>query len=335
MDLQKRIAAFIQLGAELRQLPPHVLTSLSAAAQSENPWFTPSNVALALRGITHLLQQDTLTKWLNRYDFSHTAPKIIGVVMAGNIPLVGFHDFLCVLISGNAIQAKVSSKDAALIQYIAQQLIAIEPGFSERIEFTTEQLKGIDAVIATGSDNSARYFEFYFRKYPHIIRKNRTSVAVIRATDDQQSLTELGNDVFSYFGLGCRNVSKLFLHESFDLSALLESWEPYHEVINHHKYVNNYDYQKAIALVNKTLFYDNGFVLLLEDERMVSPISTVYFQYYQNEFHLNDLLKPHEEKIQCIVGSATPATVPFGKAQLPDVWEYADNVDTIKFLMST
>lgn len=335
MDLQKRIRAFSQLGTELSHLSPDTLTSLIVKAQSENPWFTPESVALSLRGITKFLQKDTLTKWLSGYDFSHTAPKTIGVVMAGNLPLVGFHDLLCVLISGNDIQAKVSSKDAALIQYIAQQLITIEPGFSDRIKFTTEQLKGIDAVIATGSDNSARYFEFYFRKYPHIIRKNRTSVAVIRATDDQKSLTELGDDVFSYFGLGCRNVAKIFLPESFDLAVLLKSWESYREVINHHKYANNYDYQKAIALVNKTPFYDNGFVLLLEDEGMVSPISTVYFQYYQNELHLNDLLQHHQEKIQCIVGSSAPATVPFGKAQLPEVWDYADNVDTIQFLMST
>ena len=334
MDLEKRISAFACLGTELENLQHETLTALTQAAKSENPWFTPGNVALSLRGITCFLRKESLTNWLNRYDFSQVAPKTVGVVMAGNIPLVGFHDFLCVLLSGHNIRAKLSSKDSVLITYLTERLIAIEPAFKQHITLTTEQLKGIDAVIATGSDNSARYFEYYFRKYPHIIRKNRTSVAILRGDEDPSTLTELGSDVFSYFGLGCRNVSKVFLPKSFDPAFLLKSWEPYKEVINHHKYANNYDYQKSIALVNKTPFLDNGFVLLLEDERLVSPVSTVYFQYYRNEVHLNEILEPYSNKIQCIVGSTPPATIAFGKSQLPDVSDYADNVDTMKFLLN-
>ncbi|MCK6618666.1 MAG: acyl-CoA reductase [Cyclobacteriaceae bacterium] len=334
MDLRQRITAFAHLGNELSQLTPTLLSSLAHQAQAENPWFTPDNVLLSLQGITHLLEQDALSTWVNRYDFSHTTTKNIGVVMAGNIPLVGFHDFLCVLISGHSLTAKLSSKDSMLIRYVSEKLIEIEPSFRKRILLTSDQLKNIDAVIATGSDNSARYFEYYFKKYPHIIRKNRTSVAILTGNESDDDLNALGKDVFSYFGLGCRNVSKLFVPESFDFSRLLQCWEPYREVINHHKYANNYDYQKSIALVNKTPFLDNGFVLLLENEGIVSPIATVYYQRYRTLPHLNELLGKHPHKIQCMVGMNTPATVPFGKAQLPEVWEYADNVDTLQFLMN-
>jgi hypothetical protein len=333
MDTDQRIAAFARLGDELRNLSAAEVTTLAEAAVSENPWFTPPNVTLSLEGIIKFLHEDTLSKWLSGYDLSQVAPKIIGVVMAGNIPLVGFHDFLCVLISGHSLVAKVSSKDSVLINYVAGKLIQVEPAFGKRITLTDEPFKKINAVIATGSDNSARYFEYYFGKYPHIIRKNRTSVAILSGNESKQELTELGKDIFSYFGLGCRNVSKLFVPESFELPALMESWEPYREVIHHHKYANNYDYQKAIALVNKTEFLDNGFVLLLENERLVSPVSTLYFQYYQSHDHLNDMIKTNNEKIQCLVGSTPPATVPFGKAQLPQVWEYADKVDTMDFLL--
>jgi hypothetical protein len=333
MDTEQRIAAFARLGDELRNLSTAELASLTEVAQSENPWFTADNIALSLQGITKFLDQDTLIRWLSRYDGKQVTPKTIGVVMAGNIPLVGFHDFLCVLISGHRLLAKLSSKDSVLIKHVSGKLTEVEPEFSKWINFTTEPFKEMDAVIATGSDNSARYFEYYFGKYPHIIRMNRTSVAILSGKEDKQTLTELGKDIFSYFGLGCRNVSKLFVPESFDLTALFKSWEPYRDVIHHHKYANNYDYQKAIALVNKTDFLDNGFVLLMEDTRLVSPISILYFEYYQNEKHLTGIIETNKEKIQCLVGSIPPATVPFGKAQLPEVWEYADNVDTMEFLL--
>ncbi len=334
MTIEQRISAFTNLGDELRTMQPDAFTRLTDAAKSENPWFTAANIALSLQGITRFLLKETLTNWTSQYDFNQGSAKKIGVVMAGNIPMVGFHDMLCVLISGHHLVAKLSSKDSVLIKFLVGKLSDIEPRFKGKITLTSDQLRDVDAVIATGSDNSARYFEFYFRKYPHIIRKNRTSVAVLNGDEDQPTLTALGEDVFSYFGLGCRNVSKLYLPESYNLSKLLQCWEPFQKVINHHKYANNYDYQKSIALVNKVPFYDNGFVLLLEDERLVSPIATVFYQYYRNEPHLHDLLNIHAEKIQCIIGSPPPATVAFGKAQLPEVWEYADNIDTLNFLLN-
>lgn len=332
MNIQSRASAFVQLGVRLQQLSGEPLNTLAESARLENPWFTKQNVNLSLRGIMQYLQQSNLMQWLSQYDFNHVTPKVIGVVMAGNIPLVGFHDFLCVLLSGHNIRAKVSSKDSVLIRHLVDELVAIEPRFRHRIVLTSDPLAGIDAVIATGSDNSARYFEYYFRKYPHIIRKNRTSVAVLTGTESDKDILELGQDIFSYFGLGCRNVSKLFLPCSFDLSRLLNVWEPYRDSILHHKYANNYDYQKSILLVNQTPFLDNGFILLVQSDKLVSPIATLYYEFYENTQEVKRWLTQNQEKIQCVVGNTEPASVSFGNAQFPRVWEYADNVDTMKFL---
>jgi hypothetical protein len=240
--------------------------------------------------------------------------------MAGNIPLVGFHDLLCVLISGHRLSAKLSSQDSVLMRYVVEKLVAIEPRFKDYISFV-ERMNDADAVIATGSDNTARYFEYYFRNIPHIIRKNRSSCAILRGTETNEQLIALGKDVFSYFGLGCRNVSKLFVPKDYDFKRLLDLWQPYHDVFNHHKYVNNYDYNKSILLVNRTPHLDNGFVLITENKALVSPISVVYYEVGEPD--------PSSDKIQCVVSAEH---VPFGKTQEPELTDYADRVDTLKFL---
>jgi hypothetical protein len=251
--------------------------------------------------------------------------------MAGNIPLVGFHDFLCALISGNNVQIKLSSKDSKLIKYLVGYIERIEPSFQGRITFK-ERLEGFDAIIATGSDNSARYFEYYFGKYPNIIRKNRTSCAILTDAESDQEIANLGIDIFSYFGLGCRNVSKLYVPTDYDFINLLSRLESFKEIIHHHKYCNNYDYQKSILLVNGVQHLDNGFLLLQENEKLVSPISVLYYERYVDESDLRNKLKVNAEKIQCIVGKVKPAEIPFGQAQYPNVWDYADQIDTLKFL---
>ena len=251
--------------------------------------------------------------------------------VAGNIPLAGFHDLLSILVSGHALMAKLSSKDSVLPTFLADKLVEIEPKFAPAISLVP-RLRGFDAVIATGSDNSARYFQYYFGKYPHIIRKNRTSCAILEGTENDEELRLLGKDVFSYFGLGCRNVSKIFVPEDFDPVRLVNAWDVYVDIIHHHKYHNNYDYQKSILLVNKIPFYDSGFVILQENEKLVSPISVVYLQRYTNLDALTTHLDEIEEKVQCIVGKTRPANVPFGQAQEPELWDYADAVDTMKFL---
>lgn len=273
-----------------------------------------------------------MSRWVSQYDLSVVSPKNIGLVMAGNIPLVGFHDMLATLLSGHRLVAKPSSQDVYLIGYMIEHLIAIEPGFKDIIVLQ-ETLKKVDAVIATGSDNTARYFEYYFRNIPHVIRKNRSSCAIMTGNETNEDLEALGVDVFSFFGLGCRNVSKLFIPAGYDITSLFQSWKKYEAVINHHKYANNYDYNKSILLVNRTPFYDNGFALVTESHDLVSPISVLFYESYEQQSDLNRMIGGAQSKIQCVVGTnGSLTTVPFGKAQFPELDDYADGVDTMEFL---
>lgn len=331
MTLNQRIHAFSQLGNHLKKLSEEAFELLAESVRTENPWFTKENARMALQGIIEYLQADQLKQWTSKYQLEPSKPKTIALVMAGNIPLVGFHDFLCVLISGNHVQIKPSSKDSKLLQYIIKQLISFEPEFQDRVTFK-DKLQDFDAIIATGSDNSARYFEYYFGKYRNIIRKNRTSCAVLTGNESADDLEKLGTDIFSYFGLGCRNVSKIYVPLNYNFQKLLSSWDTFKDVIHHHKYCNNYDYQKSILLVNVAPFLDNGFILLQENERLVSPISVLYYERYAHDSDLRMKLLENAEKLQCIVGKEEPATIPFGQAQYPHVWDYADQLDTLKFL---
>jgi hypothetical protein len=332
MTLEQRISAIVKLGNHLSNLSDEAFETLALNARNENPWFTAENVKRSLTGITQYLKEDKLRQWTSAYTLNPAKPKKVALVLAGNIPLVGFHDLLCVLISGHHAQVKLSSKDSKLIQYLIKHLIWLEPGFEQTIIVKENKLENFDAVIATGSDNSARYFEYYFGKYPNIIRKNRSSCVVLTGNESVEEIDALGEDIFSYFGLGCRNVSKAFVPEGYDLAKILSRWEAYKNIIHHHKYCNNYDYQKSILLVNLIPFLDNGFILLQENQKLVSPISVLYYEYYTDQADLENKLKEHSEKIQCIVGTQKPATIPFGSAQYPEVWDYADNVDSLKFL---
>lgn len=332
MDQTKRISAFTQLGIHFRNLSGQELDEIALHARNENTWFTRESVEKALKGIGEFLLPERLTSWVAGYPAIKTE-KTVALILAGNIPLVGFHDIMCVLISGHKAQIKLSSKDQYLTKYVLQKLVEIEPAFDSRISLT-ERLSDFDSVIATGSDNSARYFNFYFGKYPHIIRKNRTSVAVIRQNDTQEDYRMLGLDVFTYFGLGCRNVSKLYVPAGFSFETFFPAWEPYSDVVNHHKYANNYDYQKSILLINRIPFLDNGFVLLQESDRLVSPISVVFFEYYNSDAELREKLNTQSEKIQVIIGNHQLCSVRFGEAQCPQLGDYADNTDTMNFLVS-
>jgi hypothetical protein len=249
--------------------------------------------------------------------------------MAGNIPLVGFHDFLSVLISGNYLIAKTSSKDPELILKVGEILCSIEPRFRNYIEFTEYELKDFDVVIATGSNNSSRYFDQYFGRYPNIIRRNRNSVAIIEGNESGEELENLGKDIFLYFGLGCRNVSKLFIPEGFDIRFMVSKWEHFAGVTSHVKYANNYDFSKAVYLVNKENFLDTGHILLKEDKGLSSPVAVLYYEYYESLSALHSETELLKDKIQCIVGHDH---TPFGKAQSPHLWDYADGIDTLEFL---
>jgi len=330
MTIEERVMAFHNLGNLLKKLPEADLQSIAARARQENPWFTLENVRMAVSGIRYMLTPDKLSAWIAPYNLS-TQHRKIAVVMAGNIPLVGFHDFLTVLLCGHSIIIKCSAKDSVLIHYISAQLAKIEPRFEPKIEFS-EQLKGFDAIIATGSDNTSRYFEYYFGKYPNVIRKNRTSVAILHGEESDEELEALGTDVFSYFGLGCRNVSKLYLPKYYSFEKLFRNWESFREIIHHHKYCNNYDYQKTVLLMKGRPFLDNGFVMLLEEQKLVSPIASVYYEYYEDRKSLDASLLTVSGKIQCVVENTAYNERSFGRAQFPVPWDYADQVDTIKFL---
>ncbi len=335
MIRKERINAFALLGQKIKNLTNEELTDLTDKARNENGWFTPENVNMALVGISKFLDQDTIEKWQAKYDQQEITPKKVGVAMAGNIPLVGFHDLLCVVLSGNILIAKVSSQDSVLMNFIKDKLIDTNRGFADLLYFE-ERLNGVEAMIATGSDNTSRYFEYYFRNIPHIIRKNRSSCAVILGEEKAEAFSILGKDVFSYFGLGCRNVSKIYVPEKFDFIPLIKSWESFQPLINHHKFANNYDYQKSILLVNQTHFYDSGFFMLTENQNLVSPISTVFYEYYKDQNDLKSKLKAQADKIQCILSANGwySESIPFGQAQYPNVNDYADGVDTMEFLNS-
>lgn len=301
-------------------------------AYYENPWFIPEFINFQVDQIAHnYLSTENLKSWVATYRVpaNNPSPKNVGLVMAGNIPLAGFHDFLSVFISGNRQTVKPSSKDYALINGIISKLKEWDPEIGQEISLA-EQLKGCDAYIATGSNNSSRYFDYYFSKYPHIIRRNRTSVAILTGDETIEDLERLADDVYLYFGLGCRNVTKLYVPEHYDFLPLLETFKKYNWVFDLHKYKNNYDYQLAVMLINKLYYMTNGSILLVENKSLFSPISQLNYERYTNEEELRRHLKMSTD-IQCIVGRND---VPFGKAQMPALTDYADKADTLQFLLA-
>lgn len=337
MDLSARKTAFARLGDRIRHLDEATFQTLADRAFHENNWFRKEDISRALQGIAHFLEADALEEWLSRYawpvDFQ---PQKVGVIMAGNIPAVGFHDLLSVLISGHVLHAKLSSKDQVIIKTLAKWLVELAPDFATRIHFE-EQLKQMDAYIATGSNNAARYFEYYFRKYPHIIRKNRTAVAIIHGSETDAQLSALQHDALDYYGLGCRNVTKLYLPQDFPLERIMQLWESRAaELLNNHKYNNNYEYHRAIYLINNTPHFDNGGIIFREEENIFTPISIIHYSYYQNLPGLTRQLEARAEEIQCIVSAKSISglsTIKPGSAQLPSLGDYADGVDTLAFLM--
>ncbi len=354
MTIDNRIETFDSLGKFLKQFsqqqperddhPMNALffddfKELITRVSVYNPWFTEHNVKNAIGAIAGQLDKTQLEAWLAPYrDELNKTGKAhrIAVIMAGNVPMVGFHDLLCVLLSGNIFVGKLSSDDKLMLPYLSKIIIAIEPRFKGYIEITEGQLKVMDAVIATGSNNTARYFEYYFKKYPSIIRKNRNSVAVLTGRETATELTELGKDVFQYFGLGCRNVSKLFVPEGYKFDLFYESIISYQDIINTNKYANNYDYNRTVYLMsNDPTLLDNNFLLLKENSSYASPIGVLFYEFYNDLNKLNERLDKDVEQIQCIVASDSSVrnSIPFGQAQCPRLADYADGIDTIKFLM--
>jgi len=304
-----------------------------------NPWFTEEFIRYSLKSISSSLLEKKISQWIMNYPEIEEISgnqKRIGVVMAGNIPLAGFHDMISTIFSDHIFHGKMSSKDNKLFPIIKKLLCQINPEFEEKIYFSEDPLKNIDAIIATGSNNSSRYFEYYFGKYPNIIRKNRNSVAIITGNESKEELKKLADDVFLYFGLGCRNVSKIFIPVGYDPVEVLKNFEDYSYLYNHNKYANNYEYHKAIFLVDKVEHLDTGFLLLREDSNYSSPVGVIYYERYKSPNDIKTRLIRDKELVQCVVDSdeLIPGAVRFGESQQPELWDYADNVDTLKFLFN-
>lgn len=302
-------------------------------AEENNTWFTRENILFSIENWAKALTSENLTQWIANENLGNNEPKLVAVIMAGNIPLVGFHDFLSVLISGHSVLVKQSSNDKHLLPFLAKYLEYIDPELKRKITFTEEKLTGFDAVIATGSNNTARYFEYYFKDKPSIIRKNRNSVAVLTGNESEEQLQNLSEDVFRYFGLGCRSVSKVFVPKDYNFDAFFNGMYQQHEIINNVKYANNYDYNKAVYLMSEFDILENGFLMIKEDESYASPIASVFYEYYNNTDDLKIKLWEDREQIQCVVANNfIENEIAFGQTQHPKLWNYADGVNTLEFL---
>jgi hypothetical protein len=351
MTLETKKSVFVALGKFLRQFSEnnstkeaHILHNdlffekflqLIALSQSHNGWYTPEQVYFSIQSWANALTEEQLTKWLSKYDFNKNTTKTVALILAGNIPLVGFHDFLSVLFTGHNVKIKTSSNDQHLLPFLANYIIAVDPEFAAKITFVEGKLENFDAVIATGSNNTARYFEYYFKDKPAIIRKSRNSVVVLDGNETKEQLTALGEDIFRYFGLGCRNVSKLFVPKGYSFDSFFEAIFAYQDVIHYEKYANNYDYNKAVFLMSNFKLLDNGFLTLKEDSSHASPISSVFYETYDNLTELENRLETEKEHLQCIVSNnLITNSIAFGQTQHPKLWDYADNVDTISFLLT-
>ena len=348
-SIQNRITAFVKLGDFLSQFSEKEITQKVdiehndlffdgfkhqiKIAQENNSWFTKDNILFSIENTSKSLTKSNLNEFTSSLNLNTESTKNVAIIMAGNIPLVGFHDFLSVLLSGHSVIVKQSSNDKHLLPYLAKYLEYVEPYFKGKITFTEEKLTNFDAVIATGSNNTARYFEFYFKDKPSIIRKSRNSCAVISGNETDEELANLSEDVFRYFGLGCRSVSKIFVPKGYKFDPFFNGMFHKKDIINNAKYANNYDYNKAVYLMSEFDILENGFLMIKEDESYASPIATVFYEYYDSEESLKIKLHQDKEAIQCIVSNGfIENEIPFGQTQHPKLWDYADGINTLGFL---
>lgn len=335
MSLQERIELLAKLGDYLDS-PNEKLNAVIHQTYLHNRWLTKENTELALQAVRQeFLDENKLNTWVAQYNIpKQTTPKKVGLILAGNIPMVGFQDILNVFAAGHQSLIKFSEKDKHLIPYLISVMAAINPASVSYFE-TVDRLKDFDAVIATGSNNSARYFEAYFGKYPHIIRKNRTSVAILNGNETEDDLKKLGIDVFRFFGLGCRNISKLYAPKDYDFIALLEVWKRFEYVLNHDKYKNNFDYNFSLIIMNGMPYISNGLILLQEGESLHSRIASLHYEYYDDINEVSEKLQAQQQEIQCITSLENIDNlniIPFGQAQQPTLNDYADGIDTMDFL---
>jgi hypothetical protein len=333
MNRSNWVDDFINLGENLTRFLEKPDENLLIKISEVNPWFIRSYVLNALTGILKYLHPGNINNWLSNYNIKRIKVKNIGIIMAGNVPLAGFHDLLCVLITGNNAIIRPSHSDTLLIELIITELQNINPFMRNRIILRTD-LSGVDAIIATGSDNSARYFKYYFNSIPKLIRANRSSCCIIDGLETLDEVTALSDDVFLYFGLGCRNVTKIYLPVKSGLHSLIKGFSKYSWITEHKKYLNNYMHNRSLASLRFQSFTDSGYFLFVENNSIVSPVGMIYYETYSDHNDLKIKLAAHQNKIQCIVchSEILPQSVRFGEAQFPHLWDYSDGIDTLDFL---
>lgn len=347
--LEQRIKAFVQLSKTMESLSRSAAwpgfdcgltedeyqsaNEVVATQVAYNGWFTESNTRKAIGEWACNLTAENLKQWVSQYNIPDVPreQQTVAIICAGNIPMVGFHDILCVLLSGHKALIKLSSDDARLIPLFLYLIMKWEPGLKDSIAWADGKMENFHRIIATGSDNTSRYFHAYFDKYPNIIRHSRTSVAVLKGEETEEELNGLAHDIFDYFGMGCRNVCKVFIPQGYDLNILIKALLPFQDVIKHNKYANNYDYNKAVWLLNQVDLLENGFMLFKEDTGWVAPTGSLYYEYYSEIQEVHNRIQEHQEHLQCVVGKDF---IPFGQAQCPGLSDYPDNVDVMKFLLS-
>ena len=344
-DFKERLIAFSELGTlfkenvdkkENKKFPEWdtVLEKTLIESHSYNSWFTIDNLKISLKIWSNSLQENIISDWLSKYNIEDKSSKKIAIIMAGNIPAVGFHDLLCSLLLNFDCIVKLSSEDKLLIPFIVKFLESRNEKLKNKVTFESEKLKDFDGVIATGNNNSHRYFDYYFSKYPNLLRKTRHSIAVLDGKESDKDLSDLSNDIFNYFGLGCRSVSKVFIPYGYDLDLLFNAFFRHKEVVNHNKYVNNFDYNKAVYLMSKEKFIENGFIILKEESKLGSPIGCLFYEFYNDKKEITKLINNNSDSIQCVVSNINFNTnIKFGQTQCPNINDYADNNDTIKFLL--
>ena len=338
-SVKQHITAFAELGDYLSQIDSEntlysPLMEIVHQSKHRNGWFTEENCLSALKNWGKALNENALNQWISPYEFAENGNKNIGLILAGNIPLVGFHDVLSVLLCGHNATIKLSSTDPYLIPFLYKQLISIDSIFEGRLQFTENRLENFDAVIATGSNNTARYFDYYFAKVPNIIRKNRNGVAVLDGNETKEQLQGLANDIVQYYGLGCRSIAKVYLPRDYDINLIFGALYPYANLMDSAKYANNYDYNKAVFLMSEFDLLDNGFMLLRESDSFGSPVACLHYSYYYDLTSLQKILKDQADDIQCISSALEiENAIPLGEAQSPSLWNYADGVDPINFLL--
>jgi hypothetical protein len=351
MRQEQDIHAFSQLGMFLKQFNPNGVKNPELSELNEefydsfeqlinrhihfNGWFSKEFIQLAISELSEGLKKENLQSWLKDYSYNDVTSKKIFVIMASNLPLVEFHDFISVLLTGHVFYGKCSDQNKHMLPFLSKILIKIDSSFSDRVFFVDAPFKDFDAVIATGSNNSARYFEYYFKNKPSIIRKNRTSLAVLNEDSSKEDFKNLGKDITYYFGRGCRSITKIFLPKGTEINEVFEGLFDYQQIINNNKYGNNYDYHRAVMLMNQEQFLDNGFLLLKENSSIHTPVSVVHYEYYSDQESLKKELDSLSSEIQCIVSNTTEfSSIPLGHSQKPKWNDYADGVDTIDFLLN-